>query len=115
VLLNTLARGLAVAVLTAVMFAPTLAEFAGGTSERSAITFAGLDHDYESLIKPIVTLETGDPFALERQVFLAALAFLGAGVWLMRQQIAWALGWASVMTLTFLAGTSGSWLVEQLT
>jgi len=115
VMRNALARSLAVAVLTAVMFAPTLGEFAGGTSERSAITFAGLDHDYKSLIKPIVTLETGDPFALERQVFLAVLAFVGAGIWLMRRRWAWALGWASVMALTFLAGASDSWVVEQLT
>jgi uncharacterized protein DUF6541 len=115
VMLNALACSLAVAVLTAVMFAPTLGEFAGGTSERSAITFAGLDHDYKSLIKPIVTLETGDLFALERQVFLAVLAFAGAGIWLMRRRWAWVLGWTSVMTLTFLAGASDSWIVEQLT
>jgi hypothetical protein len=115
VLLHALARAVVVGLLIVVMFAPTVGQFTGGASERSAITFAVLDADYKSLIKPIITLETGDRFATERQVLLGVLALAGAGIWLMRRRWAWVVGWISVMTLTFFAGTSDSSLVQQLT
>jgi hypothetical protein len=114
-LVRALGYGSAVAVLALLMLAPTLRDFVAGASERSSILFVKPDHDYASLVKPILTLETGDPFAPERQVVLGAGALIGAVIWLVRRQFAWVAGWVSVMALTFLASTSDGWLAKQLT
>ena len=114
-LLRALGYGVALGVLVVVMLAPTLRDLVAGASERSAILFVKPDHDYGSFIKPIVTLDTGDPFAPDRQVFFAALSVIGAAIWLIRRQVAWVVGWVAVMALTLLASTSDSWLAQQLT
>jgi hypothetical protein len=114
-LVRALGYGAAVAVFALVMLAPTLRDFVAGASERSSILFVKPDHDYVSFVKPILTLETGDPFAPERQVVLGAVALIGAAIWLIRRQFAWVAGWVSVMVLTLLASTSDGWLAKQLT
>jgi hypothetical protein len=114
-LVRALGYGSAVAGLALLMVAPTLRDFVAGASERSSILFVKPDHDFASFVKPILTLETGDPFAPERQVVLGAVALIGAAIWLIRRQFAWVAGWVSVMVLTFLASTSDGWLAKQLT
>ena len=69
-LLRALTRGLTIALLALILLAPTLRDFVAGAGERSSILFVTPDPDYRSFFKPILTLETGDPFAPERQVFL---------------------------------------------
>jgi hypothetical protein len=114
-LVRALAYGSVVAVLALVMLAPTLRDFVAGASERSSILFVKPDHDYVSFVKPILTLDTGDPFAPERQVVLGAVALIGAALWLIRRQFAWVAGWLTVMALAILASTSDGWLAKQLT
>ncbi len=113
--LRAFGYGVAIGVLVVVMITPTLRDLLAGASERSSILFVKPDHDYRSFIKPILTLETGDPFAPERQVFLAALSLVGAAIWLIRRQVAWVVGWVIVMALAVLASTSDGWLAKQLT
>jgi hypothetical protein len=114
-LVRALGYGSVLAVLALVMVAPTLRDFVAGASERSSILFVKPDHDYVSFVKPILTLETGDPFAPEGQVVLGAAALIGAAIWLIRRQFAWVVGWLTVMVLTILASTSDGWLAKQLT
>jgi hypothetical protein len=114
-LLGALTRGLTIALLALILLAPTLRDFVAGAGERSSILFVTPDPDYRSFFKPILTLETGDPFAPERQVFLAAIALVGAAICVIRRQLAWVVAWVTVMTLVLLASTSDSWLVQQLT
>jgi hypothetical protein len=114
-LVRALGYGSVVTVLALVMLAPTLRDFVAGASERSSILFVKPDHDYVSFVRPILTLDTGNPFAPERQVVLGAVALIGAALWLIRRQFAWVAGWLTVMALTILASTSDGWLAKQLT
>jgi hypothetical protein len=114
-LVRALGYASAVTVLALLMLAPTLRDFVAGASERSSILFVKPDHDYVSFVKPILTLENGDPFAPERQVVLGAAALIGAAIWVVRRQFAWVAGWLTVMALTVLASTSDGWLAKQLT
>jgi hypothetical protein len=114
-LVRALGYGSVVTVLALVMLAPTLRDLVAGASERSSILFVKPDHDYRSFVKPILTLETGDAFARERQVFLGAIALIGAAIWAIRRQFAWVVSWVTVMALTILASASDSWVAKQLT
>jgi hypothetical protein len=115
VLLRALSRGMLIALLAVLLLVPTLRDLLAGASERSSILFVTPDPDYRSFFKPVLTLDTGDPFAPDRQVFLAALALIGAVLCVFRRQLAWVIGWVVIMSLTVLASTSDSWLVQQLT
>ena len=105
-LVRALGYSSVVAVLALVMLAPTLRDLLAGASERSSILFVKPDHDYRSFLKLILTLQTGVAFVTERQVFLGAIALIGAVIWAIRRQFAWVVGWITVMALTILASTS---------
>ncbi len=96
-------RALVAGVAALVLFAPTLTRLATGVSERSSVTLT----THRSLgiaFGRLVTLQP--PQATTRQTLLAALAFVGAAVWLLRRRPAWVLGYALVLGMTLLVWVS---------
>jgi hypothetical protein len=126
-LLHALARSVIVALLGLALFAPTLRAFLAGGSERSSLKAVALvsDTDWTELLGPVLTLRTYLPpegFAGSlpglpsvRQVLLATLAFVGAGIWLRYRGSAWVIGWMTVIVLSLFASTTDNRLVRDLT
>jgi hypothetical protein len=110
-LLDAASRGLVVAVLSIVMFAPSFTAFVGGTSERSKIT-KPLPYDARTMLRLVVSLELGAPL---RQYFLVVLAVGGAVIWLALRRPAWCIAWATIVALAIFASISRNRLVHDLT
>jgi len=126
-LAHALVRGIAVGLLAAALFAPTIGAFVAGASERSSLRALGVPRGtgWTELFGPIVTLRTYFPpsgfgaalpaLPSERQFLLAALAFVGAAIWLRYRRVAWVVGWVTVIVLSLLASTTDNPLVRGLT
>ena len=110
-LLDAAKRGLAVAVLSIVMFAPSFTAFVGGTSERSEIA-KPLPYDARTMLRLVVSLELGGPL---RQYFLVVLAVGGAVIWLALRRPAWCIAWVTIVALAVFASISSNRLVHDLT
>jgi hypothetical protein len=126
-LAHALVRGLAVGLLAVALFAPTLGAFLAGASERSSARALGVPPgtDWTELFWPIVTLRTsffppgGFAAALPampsvRQYLFAALAFVGAAIWLRYRRVAWVVGWVTVIVLSLFASTTDNPVVRAL-
>ncbi len=99
-------------LLMAVLFAPALVSAGGGVSERSAINPAPVE-SLGDVLDPILTLHLRTP---ARQGALAALALLGACIWVIAtRRVAWLIGWVAILVLTLLASVSKDALSQTLT
>lgn len=126
-LLHALIRSLTVGLLALVLFAPALGTLLAGASERRSTRALSVPPgtDWTDLLGPVVLLRTYLPpggFAAAlpavpsvRQFLLAALAFVGAGIWLWYRRAAWVVGWMTVIVLTLFASTTDNPLIRVFT
>jgi hypothetical protein len=127
IVFNALVRGLVVALIALVLFAPSLGAFVGGASERSSTTALGVSPEtsWTDLLEPVLTLRTYFPpegFAAAlpglpsaQQTLFAACAFVGAVIWLVHRRVAWVIGWMAVIVLSLFASTADNPIVRGLT
>jgi hypothetical protein len=113
VLLNAVVRGALALLLMALLFAPTLVDVGGGVSERASSSPAGTMKVSEALGQILTHHGWGIP---ARQGTLAALALVGACVWLLTsRRLAWLIGWLTIVGVTLLASTSTGAISQTLT